>query len=397
MLCRAICSMHGSALRLRMLALAMLLALGAWQAAIAPASAQIQLQIGGDEAEFHARLSRSGYDQIKTIKIGLSSSVFEACKGDRRYRIRFEWTGATNEQVIGTCRPSLDVAGIIRLLERSGYYRVAAELRGDRYIATACRGNDRFEVNLSHFGDILSERRTGRCQSEPEPAEIIAALERQGYDRVEIVGRNRGFVIVQACRDRSRLEIEIDRTGRIASQRVIGECRGMISAGEIVSLLERQGFTRVQIIDENRLAFRAQACRGADRFEVTLDRWGTIRNQVRTGTCPLPYTAEQIREAMEENGYTQISIREERGIFVARGCSGGRMQEVRLDRFGTLIDRRDVGACQAPRLDELADMMARRGMRDIVFAIEGCRNGRRLRVEMDRLGNRLDEKVLGGC
>ena len=70
----------------------------------ASAQAQLNIQIGGSEAEFRQWLAREGYDRIDTNKIGLSSSSFDACRDGKRYRVKFEWTGKVDRKVIGACR-----------------------------------------------------------------------------------------------------------------------------------------------------------------------------------------------------------------------------------------------------------------------------------------------------
>ena len=59
--------------------LSALMAIFIWINIPLQASAQLQIQIGGNEADFKARLAADGYDRITTKKLGLSESKFDAC------------------------------------------------------------------------------------------------------------------------------------------------------------------------------------------------------------------------------------------------------------------------------------------------------------------------------
>ena len=107
------------------------------------AQAQLNIQIGGSEAEFRQWLAREGYDRIDTNKVGLSSSSFDACKGDKRYRVKFEWTGKVDRKVIGNCRNVLDEAAIRRQLQQAGYRSITIEDRAGKFLAIGCRNGER--------------------------------------------------------------------------------------------------------------------------------------------------------------------------------------------------------------------------------------------------------------
>ena len=101
---------------------------------------------------------------------------------------------------------------------------------------------------------------------------------------------------------------------------------------------------------------------------------------------------------MLDQGYTNVKVAEgRRGSFVATGCIQGRLTEVRLTRFGELIDRDDKGGCSAPRVNELADSLRKRGLKNLTFYVEGCRRNRKERITFDEFANRVDRKYLGRC
>ncbi|MFK7901313.1 MAG: hypothetical protein AB8B49_00560, partial [Nitratireductor sp.] len=71
--------------------------------------------------------------------------------------------------------------------------------------------------------------------------------------------------------------------------------------------------------------------------------------------------------------------------------------DVRLTQFGKLIDRKDRGSCKTIRVNELADILRKRGMKNLEFSVVGCRKGRLERIVFDEYANRVDTEVLGRC
>lgn len=362
-----------------------------------PASAQLNIQIGGSEADFKARLASEGYNRIDTRKLGLSESKFDACKGDKRYRIEFEWTGRVKRKVIGDCRTFADAAEVQKMLREKGYRRIDIEDRAGRFLAVACIDNRRFRVEVNYFGDITRVRRIGACASELSPADISARLKADGYNRVSFTDRQLPRYVAEVCRDLDRLELVINRFGEIANSRRIGACRAAVNPGEIAAMLEQRGYSRVKVIDGQLPGYLVQACKDGRRFEVSMNRWGNISDEVLLGDCERNYNRDEIAASMRDNGFTNISVSMLDNRFVVRGCRDNKLNQITLTRFGRLVDRKELGSCSAPRINDLAETLRKRGLRDLEFFVEACRGNRKVRISFDEFANRTGREVIGQC
>ncbi len=361
------------------------------------ANAQFNIQIGGSEAEFKARLAQSGYNRISTVKLGLSESKFDACQGDKRYRIEFKWTGKAKRKVIGNCRAAVTEEQIRKILRDRGYRRLNIEDRAGKYLAVGCLNSDRYRVEVNDFGDIGRERRIGRCQEDLAPADIAAMLEQKGYNRINFTDRQLPRYVAEACQNRDRVELVLNRFGEIAGSTRIGNCRPAVNPNEIVAILEEKGYRRVRLIDDRLPRYMAEGCKTGNRFEVTLNRWGNISNEVQIGKCRRAYSEEQIIASMRENGYKNISVKELGRNYVTRGCKENRLNEIVLSKFGELISRDDLGSCDAPRINDLAETLRNRGLSKLQFFVEACRNGSKVRISFDEFANRTGRDVIGNC
>ena len=366
-------------------------------AVTASAQAQLNIQIGGSEAEFRQWLAREGYDRIDTNKIGLSSSSFDACKDGKRYRVKFEWTGKVDRKVIGNCRSVLDEAAVRKQLRQAGYRRITIEDRAGKFLAIGCRDGDRYRVEVNYYGDIGRERRIGECQDALSPQDITARLEEQGYDRINFTNRQLPRYVAEACLRRDRMELVINQLGDIVSSRRIGACRGALDRDGIVSRLRQDGYDDIAVIDDRLPRYVVSACKGAMRFEVTLNRWGEITNQVRTGRCRTEFTAAEVEESMHNSGYTNITVVEENNRFITRGCQNRRHRHVVLARNGKLIEERELGRCNGLEIDDLGDVLRKRGLSRLQFSVEGCEGTQRVRIRFDEFANRISKETVGRC
>jgi hypothetical protein len=361
------------------------------------ANAQISIQIGGSEADYKAALAKDGYDRIDTVKLGLSSSVFDACKNNRRYRVKFQWNGDRDTKVIGECRTTVDEARVRALLIAKGYDRVSIEDRAGKFLAVACLATVRYRVELNYYGDVLNEQRIGGCTRELSPTDISAKLESDGYDRITFLSRTPPLYLVQACKDGSLLEMKIDAFAIIRESKFIGRCRGGIDPSEVVKLLEDRGFTQVTLIDSRLPRYIAEACRLDNRVQVTLNRWGDISDEIRIGKCRTTFTLEEVKASMRDNGFTNISVVARADQYIAKGCTDSRYHEIILSQFGELVSRRDLGSCDSPKINDLAELLRQRGMDELKFFVEGCERGSKIRLTFDEFANRTNREVIGGC
>lgn len=361
------------------------------------ANAQFNIQIGGSEAEFKAHLAQNGFNRIDTVKLGLSESKFDACKGDKRYRVKFKWTGQTSQKVIGNCRASITQKQVRRILKDRGYRRINIEDRAGKFLAVGCLNKDRYRVEVNDFGDIGRERRIGSCQNDLSPADIAAKLEDAGFNRINFTDRQLPRYVTEACERKDRVELVMNRFGEIVESQRIGKCRSAISPDEITAILREKGYRRITLIDGQLPRYIAQACKKGKRFEVTMNRWGNVSNEVQVGQCRNAYSEEQIIASMRDNGYKNISIKMDGKNYLTRGCKQNRLNEIILTRFGELVSRNDLGSCDAPRINDLAETLRNRGLSKLHFFVEACRGNKKVRISFDEFANRTGRQVIGNC
>lgn len=360
-------------------------------------SAQLQLQIGGSEAEFKARLTADGYDRIATKKLGLSESKFDACKDGRRFRIEFKWTGQVERKVIGECRRTVDEAAIRKLLKDRGFRRITIEDRAGKFLAIGCLRSERYRVEMNYYGDVTRERRVGSCQEALSPEDIISKLEEAGYNRVAFIDRQLPRYRAEACLRNDRLELVLDRVGDIRELKKIGRCRAALQVNQIVSIMEEKGYGNVVVIDPKLPRYLAQGCRNGSLMEVTLNRWGDVSDEVRIGRCRTRLSEDEITTAMGENGYRNISVRTEGRNFITRGCKDNRYEEIVLTQAGRLVDRKQLGNCNAPKINDLAETLRGKGLTRLQFFVEACKKNQRVRIRFDEFANRTGNEVIGKC
>lgn len=118
----------------------------------------------------------------------------------------------------------------------------------------------------------------------------------------------------------------------------------------IVTLLEQRGYRDIRFTDRQLPGYGAEGCLGADKLELRLNRWGDIVNRRRIGSCT---DTDEVEEGP----------REIRAILEGRGFS-------RLD----FID------ATPPR-----------------YVVEACRNARRLRLDVNRFGDIAGRERIGRC
>lgn len=374
------------------------LAMAAILSSAGAAPAQI-IQLGGSESEIKAMLSARGYDRIDVVERGLSSTTYQACLGTDRLQFKVYWDGRIGSpDRIGGCRPFVDEAQVRRLLAARGYERISVENRGGTFIAVACRGNNRIRVNVSPHGDIGPERVFGACQPELAPADIVARLEAEGYDRVSFQDRQLPRYVAHACSGTVRYELVMNRFGEIAERRQIGQCERPVDPFDLPALLARKGIERAVVTDARPPRFRAEGCRGGYKVEVTVSRFGEILDEVRIGRCQPELTAAQLSALLRDQGYSNVRVTDNGANgFLAIVCEGNRRSELLINRYGEVSRQVALGPCASPTLREVIARFGEEGVRQARVYVEGCERGRRVRVEIDEYGEIRDRERLGGC
>ena len=439
------------------------------------ASAQT-ITIGGDDGQVMKILGRNGYTDARIVKRGLTIIRAEACKGADKYRVKISVLGKiTSTNKIGTCavaatfsprdaeamllregftqpkanaretdiyatacrgqrkvefsvsphsgkiqfrraigkctqtaaqpvRPvqpsdNDDVADrIARQLTDQGYRRVVvtdAEL--PRYGAEACRDNDRVRLVMNRRGRIRSERIIGKCERQFDPDNMTAVLEKKGYDRIKAVETRRPPYIANACKGADKMEIVIGRFGRLRDERRIGPCATPIDPAKMANVLSKEGFDRVRVLRSNRTPYLAEACKGTTLVELTVGRYGKIRKEERVGRCASPATEASLQEKLEGDGYLNINLARKNNGWRAEVCREENKMAIRFDAYGDVVRERNIGECKSQTVLDVLKNLENRGAKKTSMQIVGCFKGTQYRWMFDRLGNRTGRERLGGC
>lgn len=365
---------------------------------IPTSNAQFSIQLGGDEGQLHALLTSRGYDRIETVKLSITHSRFNACKGLNRYHLDIKWTGVIDKKIIGKCRTLVNIDSVTKSLENRGYKRINVQISKGQYTAIACARGNRYRININVVGDIKSESRIGKCENKLNSSDLITMLRAQNYNRIEFTDLNPPRYKATACIGRTKYQLTLNQFGDIRRRKDIGNCRSRIKSKDIAKTLEKSGFTQIQVIDKKPPNYRAFACKDDRRLKVTLNKYGQITDEIFQGYCEKPYSADEIREAMLDQGYTKINItKNKNNTFTARGCIQGRLTDVELTQYGKFISRKDRGSCNTIRVNELANILRKRGLKNLEFSVVGCRKGKLEKIIFDEYANRIDTEILGKC
>ena len=144
--------------------------------------------------------------------------------------------------------------------------------------------------------------------------------------------------------------------------------------------------------------YLAEACRGNDRVEVTLNRFGDIVDRLRVRGCRPALSAQQFLKVLRDRGYRRIRYRGQDGTdFLVRACYQNKRYRARFSQYGEVLTRRNAGACVSTTLDALANRLRKRGMEKLSFFVEGCRDGWRYRTRVDAFGDPIERERLGRC
>jgi len=364
-----------------------------------PAAAQLTIQLGGSDGDMKAMLAAQGYDRIDVADRGLSSTTFHACRGADRFQFKVYWDGRISTPIrIGGCRTFVTAADVNRMLLSQGYERINLEEQDQGWVAVACASGSRVRIDISQFGDLSQPRALGPCQNELAPTDISALLERQGYDRMEFTNRRPPRYVVEACLQAERFELVVDRFGNIAQRRRIGGCDAPVNPYDLPGFLADRGLDRAKVIDARPPRYRAEACRGRDRVELVVSRYGRILDEVRIGRCPPPVSADELSAIMARQGYSNISIADNGADgYIASACLKDRRNELIVTRFGEVLKERELGRCTSLTIEEVLRSLARDGWRGTTAYVEGCRQGRRLRLQLNEFGEEIGRERLGRC
>ena len=288
--------------------------------------AQIQFEIGGNTREIVRFLERQGYTDVEVTKQKISRINGEACRDGIKYVLKLRRNGTLrSKEEIGKCRRTVSLEGAQRILADDGFRRIQLQPQGRGFAGQVCKNGNRFNVSMTRFGDVRRIDPAGRCRREAlTPKQIRDRLRDEGYDRIRFTDRELPRYVAEVCRGTERLELVLNRRGRIRDERRIGRCPAPINPRDIANVLNKAGFNRIKVTDNKLPRYVAQACRGANRIEITLNRYGEIRDEKPIGKCRTRIDPRNIANLLSKRGYTRIEIIDNKLVTVSAGlCAEG--------------------------------------------------------------------------
>lgn len=364
--------------------------------------AQLKFNLGLSEKDAKRRLFKKGYRDIRIVRTSFKNVHAEACHKGIRYKIKVRRLSGKvlRDTRIGKCRRPLNAGKITARLKREGFTRISVSPRGrEGYVAKACDHDRRVLLEINSFGDVLHREDKGRCHRGPNVAEIKRQLREDGFTRIEVLEKDRGRLLVEACYVDDRMRLRLSPNGHIKRQRVIGTCARPMRTQNIARRLRELGYRQIKVIDDELPVYKAEACRKNELMRIRMNRYGEVLAASRLGPCSPPLNRQQIVSMLQRRGATRVEIlsSDSRG-FRAAACYKLERRQYRIDLYGTILKREVVGRCaSAPRLDSVLEDFRSQGLRDLKIFLEGCRKGRRLQIEIDKYGEEINRERVGRC
>ncbi|MFY0612630.1 MAG: hypothetical protein JXQ99_13950 [Hyphomicrobiaceae bacterium] len=235
-------------------------------------------------------------------------------------------------------------------------------------------------------------------------------LGRDGYNEIVITYIGIIDAKADACRNGIRYRVKVRANGSYEYRNEIGKCRDAIKAADVRDIIRKEGFRRIDIQDDGKVPYIASGCRQGDRYDITVNEFGDVKVGRRIGSCRnRGITADALRAALRKEGFDRIKfVDRRRRSYIVEACRNGR--RLRLDiannQNATINDRQRIGRCaSAIRSRDLADVLIKAGFNrvDIVddklprYKAEACRGNDRMRIAINRWGERINERKIGNC
>lgn len=228
-----------------------------------------------------------------------------------------------------------------------------------------------------------------------------------GYNDIRITKRKLTKTRLEACKGGIKYALEVKLDGRLKNKGEIGTCRGVINKKAARRILRRNGYRDIQITPRDG-AFVAVACRRDRRFRISMNRFGDIRNEVRTGRCGSLLTKENIADILYQRGFSRITITPGRrdGQYTAKACRGDVRADLLIGRSGAILRDQRIGTCAPPiHPATIPAILARKGFTRIEvidkklprYVARVCEGNQSLEISMNRYGRIVDERKIGRC
>ena len=198
-----------------------------------------------------ALLRAQGYTRVRAKRERQGNFSVKACRRDDALALRVGKNGAIlRERRVGRCDPPIHPATIPALLTRYGFTRIdIIDRKLPRYIAQACRDTQRFEISMNRFGEIVDERTIGRCELPLSASDLKVKLREIGYDRIRILEDAASGFVAEACEVGVLFRLELTKYGETVSEQRLGNCPSR-RVGKILKQLEKNGMTNTTIYVE---------------------------------------------------------------------------------------------------------------------------------------------------
>jgi len=363
------------------------------------AMAQISIQIGISRDKAVRTMVANGYEQIKILDKGFKTVKAQACLNGSLHVVRIDSKYRVKKlQRLGACRNRVSIGALEKNLENSGYTRIVMERQNGNFVAIACRNEARFRITYTSQGELLQRRNIGQCEAIFEPNDVRKVLRDKGYNRIRFTDRRLPWYTAQACNRKTKYELLLTRYGDIRKSTKIGNCAPPVNPNKLAAFLNKRGYDRVEIIDKKLPTYRAAACSKNDRVELDLNRYGAITSRQVIGKCTQRMQEQEIARLLRREGFSRIKVaRASNGNFEVSSCYQGYEKFATLSAYGELLFERDGKRCAARNLRQVNKNLSDRGFRNLEYYAEGCRKGKRIRITLDKNGDRIGRENLGNC
>jgi len=173
----------------------------------------------------------------------------------------------------------ISAAKATRAMVSMGYTQIQIVRKGFKTVrAHACQNGVRYAVRVDHKYNVQNTEKIGVCRNTVPIENIQQNLEKQGYTRVVMENQNGNYVAI-ACQGDQRVRIVFSQQGRVLKRRAIGVCEKILEPNDIRRLLRDAGYNRINFTDRQLPWYVAEACLDNTRFELLLTRYGDVRKQ----------------------------------------------------------------------------------------------------------------------
>ncbi|MEM8644848.1 MAG: hypothetical protein AAGF86_00750 [Pseudomonadota bacterium] len=255
------------------------------------------------------KLREDGYNRIKFTDSELPRYVAEACRRDRRVELVLSRRGEIRDvRRIGRCAPPIDPRDIARVLRDQGYSRIkVTDNQLPRYAAEACRRGDRFELRLNRYGEIRNEKRIGTCRRPINPDQIARILREKGFNRIQIVDDRLPRYVAEACRANDRVEVTLNRFGDIVDQLRVRGCRPALNAKQFLQVLRDRGYRRIRYRGQDGTDFLVRACYQNKRYRARFSQYGEVLTRRNAGPC-VSTTLDALSTRLRKRGMERVTF-----------------------------------------------------------------------------------------